>query len=342
VTIVMLALCMVALIAIAGLAIDGGAAYSQRGQQQNSADSAALAGTSQVYQELYKGDTSPAGTILSVVQTEASNNGGAVDATECRIIDVSENDLGACPSPGGSQESTVLPPGALGVSVTSRHSSNTTFMQAVGIDTYANSAVAAARVEAVTALPGGASPFMICAVGTSDPRNGGDGQDPPILLQGTDTINPAAVNHVYNIHGGGVANCGMPNESPDNSWNGLTEGSNYPIPGWWAGKNGDQGAKVNKEVFAGGCSGSSFTRCLMLVPLCYNVTSPPPPSLLALDPNGNPDGELYCVGYGLFRITEGQDSAQLVSRFARGIVVSGGQGGGAPIPDAAVAIKLVQ
>ena len=68
ITIVMMALSLVALCAIGGMAIDGGAAYANRRQSQNAADSAALAGTI-ILDDIRTGDQTDESKILAAVTT---------------------------------------------------------------------------------------------------------------------------------------------------------------------------------------------------------------------------------------------------------------------------------
>ena len=70
VTIVIMALSLVALCAIGGMAIDGGAAYANRRQSQNAADSAALAGTI-ILDDIRTGDQTDESKILAAVTTVA-------------------------------------------------------------------------------------------------------------------------------------------------------------------------------------------------------------------------------------------------------------------------------
>ena len=73
ITIVMMALSLVALCAIGGMAMDGGAAYANRRQSQNAADSAALAGTI-ILDDIRTGDQTDESEILAAVTAALAEN----------------------------------------------------------------------------------------------------------------------------------------------------------------------------------------------------------------------------------------------------------------------------
>jgi Flp pilus assembly protein TadG len=187
ITLVLTALLMVSLMALSGLAVDGGNAYIHARQVQNAADAASLAATRKLFAELYStaDANDAAGTILATAETVATDNSATVAASDCEIVGEptvtggTPPELAACPTVGSTDVAN-LPAGAAGVLVTARSTSPTTFMQAVGIKLFANAALASALIETAT-VPVGAEPLMMCAVASSDPNSQGDG-----VTQGTD------------------------------------------------------------------------------------------------------------------------------------------------------------
>ena len=154
----MLALALVAMLAVAGLVIDGGQAYSQRRQMQNAADAAAMAGTAALDDVRF---TVPAAAVWTKVQSEvtrvAMNTNGAEQVLQCSIIDATGASLGSC-----SQQSAVQHPSAVGVQVQVEDTRSTTFAQVVGISTLSAQADAAAAVQPIV---GARAPWAVCSSG---------------------------------------------------------------------------------------------------------------------------------------------------------------------------------
>lgn len=160
-TIVLVALALVAMIAMLGLAVDGGTAYLERRRMQNAADGAALAGARRLSEAICTTNPNPAVTdaeIYRVVQEYVNRNGG--QAFEARYVGFAGNRVVEYNPPVRVGSGTV-PPGASGVVVTTTITRPTYFMDLVGQST----ARAAASATAVTGPPllvgGGLRPFGV-------------------------------------------------------------------------------------------------------------------------------------------------------------------------------------
>lgn len=127
-SIVIIAAALIAMLALAGLAIDGGNLFLQRRNTQNAADASALAGTRQLARAIC-GDGATDAEVAHAVAYFAELNGvqdlGRVGAA---YVDYDENILGQVGA--GS-----IPDGATGVAVEIEHSMPTYFIRVIGIDT---------------------------------------------------------------------------------------------------------------------------------------------------------------------------------------------------------------
>lgn len=317
---VLMAVSMLSLLALAGLVIDGGRAYAARRAAQNAADAAALAGTAALNQVLFDNTGREGAVYEAVVASLAANR---VDATpECRLVDQARHDLGPCPE---TDTGAGLPGSVAGVSVRARDSQESSFMQAVGIDGFSAAADATAQVQA---LRSGSSPFMICGLDSAH-----RGFDPPLLLAdgSTWTINPAAVNQTYGLHGPEVPDC----NAGSDSFKGLADDdAAVSLPGWWPGDTGVHAGPVRNVVArSDACTTTegfdNWTGCTIVVPIC-------------VDGRGTGSGaDLYCVRFGVFRVSQSHQNAH-EAVFLGAAVVREGQGGGKPVPNEARLIKLSQ
>lgn len=168
-SLVFVALAIVALVAMAGLIIDGGYAYAMRRQAQNAADAGALAGARALAervtcdaggQPLEGGpgdDTAIAERINEYAERNGipDTNGSAWDDINTnvrrRYIDKDGNEIGA-------QDIGILqyvPVNAVGVRVTPQMQVPTFFMGVLGFNQVTVAATADARMGVVTSLPGG-------------------------------------------------------------------------------------------------------------------------------------------------------------------------------------------
>ncbi len=256
---VLLAVTLLALLGLTGLVIDGGRAYADHRAVQNSADAAALAGAGALNDILFNSTGQEKNVYDAVVASLAANN---VNGTpDCRLTDEAGNDLGACPS---TNTGTGLPATVAGVSVRARDSQSGTFIKVLGISGFSTSAPATAQIQA---LRSASSPFMICGLDAAH-----DGFNPPLLVASgsTWTINPAAINQTYAIHGPQVPSCG----AGSNSFKGLVDNSSpYPVPGWWPGDTGVHAGPIrNQMARPDACTTTdgfdNWTGCTLIVPLC--------------------------------------------------------------------------
>jgi Flp pilus assembly protein TadG len=153
---------VIALLVMAGLAIDGGMAFLDRRRMQNASDAAALAGTRLLAKAICGGGTDDA-TIAAEVNRYAEKNGvpdtdgeagnGVNDSVAADYVDFDEGVLGRV---GGG----AIPNGATGVSVTVGISRPTYFVSLIGIDT-AGASAAALAMTGRPLMGGGIRPFGI-------------------------------------------------------------------------------------------------------------------------------------------------------------------------------------
>jgi len=166
---------VIALLVMAGLAIDGGMAFLERRRMQNAADAAALAGTRLLAGAICDESAGDDAAIAAEVNHYAEKNGVPDTDTEAGgsvtgnvvadYVDFDEVVLGRV---GGG----AIPNGATGVSVTVGISRPTYFVSLVGIDTAGASAAALAMTGRPLAA-GGLRPFgipeqVVDALGTGD------------------------------------------------------------------------------------------------------------------------------------------------------------------------------
>ncbi len=147
-------LVLVGLLAMLGLAIDGGTVFLERRRMQNAADAAALAGT-RLLAEAICGATGVItdGLIAEEVNLYAEINGVPGGNVVADYVDFDESPLG--PVGGG----TIIT-GSTGISVTVEISRSTHFVTLIGIDTAGASADALA-MTGPPLLAGGIRPFGI-------------------------------------------------------------------------------------------------------------------------------------------------------------------------------------
>jgi len=152
---VIIVFAILALLVVAGLAIDGGTVYLERRRMQNAADAAALAGTRKLAEAMCaKPGVNDAAIAAEVIHYAEAN--GVQYANSNVVADyVAFNE-----SVLGRVGSGAIPTGATGISVTTKISRKTYFMSLVGIDL----AGASAGALAMTSRPlvgGGIRPIGI-------------------------------------------------------------------------------------------------------------------------------------------------------------------------------------
>lgn len=335
VTMIFVAICMVALMALVGLVIDGGNAYAQRRQMQNAADSAALAGANalQRYRQGTSGAT--ADKVLVDARATAGNNGAKTDASfMCRLVrlDADGDEIGTAACPTTSAGS--IPSDAYGVRVTTSSDHETSFIRVVGAESFSAKAGAAALVRKAAPT---AAPFLVCANAAGHPA--------PLLLvidpldPDHAVINPAAVGMSYVVYGNDVKekSSGRDCGNPSSSFRGLVDLDSAPfeIPGWWEADQGNKGGHLLPNL-AGGCGAEDDAKikatpvgCEFALPLCLNGNEKP----------GN-GFEMRCVASGRFRIVENHAPKNITAEFLGGGIATGGEGGGVPSAQDVVVIKL--
>lgn len=301
-TLVILAISSLALISIAGLALDGGRAYGERREMQNAADTGAMAGTRQLDQYL-TGKTADARTIETVAKDTAVKNGADAAALTCRVVSFDRTDLGLCPT------TAVMPAGmkasAAGVVLTTAATKNTIFMKAVG----AGSFTAKANATAQIGRPGGSftSPFMICASALAldiDKNPATTADDfrilrPDAAAYSGFSINPQALGHNYDIYGNDIKDgldCGG-----GSSFRGRVcvdknkcDTDTYVVPGYWDPDTGNATGPTMRLVNSGNlCTEDLTLGCMIVIPLCPKTNG-----------NTGPAVKLFCTDFGLFELTK--------------------------------------
>jgi Flp pilus assembly protein TadG len=340
VTMVFVAVSMLALLAVAGLVVDGGNAYAARRQMQNAADAGALAGANalQEYKESTSGDfggtipDKPTNSIWLAARGAAVGNNAEQSNFTCVLVlydtaTGSENGAQACP-----QNTETIPSNAFGVRVTTERSEGTFFMRALGTSSYTARSGAAANLQRASV---GNAPFLVCANAP-----GHSPASPLLLIPGGDitqaTINPAAIGDEYDIWGNAIKNGGKDCGNPSSSFRGLVDpdGGPYEMPGWWETLTGNKNGQVLPNI-ANGCGVSDIKNIENVVDLNCEFGLP-----LCTHGQGNASKfEAWCVAIGRFRVSHVQNH-DLKAIFVGGGTVLSGAGGGIPAPADAVVIHL--
>ncbi len=135
--IVIMAFAVVAMAALVGLAIDGGRAYSDRRQVQNTADAAAMAGVRVLAQHMVECAARSVASDNAVgyaIADFANRNGIAVNSSTSRVrawyVNAADQPVGEIGVGLG------IPLGATGVQVSVAMTDTTTFLKVVGQDRY--------------------------------------------------------------------------------------------------------------------------------------------------------------------------------------------------------------
>jgi len=315
-TLILVALSLAASLSVVGVVVDGGSAFAERRQMQNSADAAALSAT-RAFDRLVTGQES---SVWTAAQTTAVANGANTATVTCTFVDEILVEVGSCPTTNNGT-ALAIKAAAAGVRVTTTRSRSTAFIRVAGIKSFTAGGRATAQVQG---LRSGNSPFVLCATGNSDPRSLGEGQIVPIILP-DNSMNPAAVGVSYELQDPSTVGCGQ-----TNNFKGLSENADasYPTPGAWDLKNGDLGINVGKAIIAGNKACSEFVNgCVMAVPLCHAADPPQ-------------QGVLYCERFGAFELFDTDTSSRIGGILRDGVVATGGLGGGKPLAGEVRVIKL--
>jgi hypothetical protein len=157
---VIVGLSMVAVIAMVGLVIDGGFAWSHQRNAQNGADAVSKAGTVQIQHYLAGDDPTPTDwSVGCAVEAAAAANGVTIDAAEYTDFEGQPLTPAATVGPCSAGDPGVgIPAGAQGVKATASETFDTFLMQIVGFRQLTSIANATAVVGIPQGLPGGALP----------------------------------------------------------------------------------------------------------------------------------------------------------------------------------------
>ena len=315
-TLILVSLSLAASISVVGVVVDGGSAFAERRQMQNAADAAALS-AARAFDRVVAGQES---TIWTAALNTAAANGASSSTVTCKLVDEVLTEIASCPTTNNGTAPAIKALAA-GVRVTVSATKPTNFIRVAGIEQFTAGGRAAAQVQG---LRSGSSPFVLCAVGDSDPRSLGDGQAIPIILPDNST-NPAAIGVTYELQDPTTVGCGQ-----SNSFKGLSDSPDtVTTPGPWVLENGDHGINVAKAIIAGNkaCNGVLEPGCIVAVPLCH-ATAPPQ------------EGVLYCERFGAFEIDDDSTSSRIMGTLRNGVVATGGLGGSKPLEGELRVIKL--
>lgn len=296
-TLVLLALCVTGLIAISGLALDGGRAYAERREMQNAADSAAMSATRALDQNL-TGKSSDAGSIDKAAKDTAEKNGAQRSSVTCQIVRFDRSVVGPCPASGSL--TAAVKAVAAGVAVTVSNTQDTFFMKAVGTRSFTAAGDAIAQIG----RPGGSflSPFMMCA--TAAVLNGPSGDFrllvPDAAAPEGFKINPNAIGHNYEIYGNDIKDgldCGGGSSFRGRVCQNKNKcdggGISYDTPGYWDPDTGNATGPTMRLVNSGNaCTETLTLNCVMVLPLCPKTNGKTGPAV-----------DLYCTEFGLFEVT---------------------------------------
>ncbi|OQY16910.1 MAG: hypothetical protein B6I35_15305 [Anaerolineaceae bacterium 4572_32.2] len=163
----------VVLLAVLGLAIDGGAVLLDRRRMQNAADAASLAGARKLAEAICDAEGVDDAAIVAQVNLYAMRN-GVVDPQNNVVADYVEFD-GETPVALGRVGSGSIPTGATAISTSVEISRSTYFIALLGINT-TNIPASALGVTSPPLVAGGLRPFgvplqVIQALDPSDPAN---------------------------------------------------------------------------------------------------------------------------------------------------------------------------
>lgn len=227
VSIVLVALSMVVLLSVAGLAVDAGTAYGQRRQMQNAADAAAMAGTRVIERWLYADDTSFTKADIRTAVLDVLDDYGAEDTSRCWLVinDAAQTVVSGdfCTNPDALNSinpltdrfNGVKPNGqplsglrVAGVKVEAVDERSTSLAWLMGADRVTARADATAVVQPFAYV--GDTPFIICGADGVMGNPLGEGYD---ILDANGEIKPAAIGthdasgRTYDIQGAQVPAC---------------------------------------------------------------------------------------------------------------------------------------
>jgi Flp pilus assembly protein TadG len=183
---VLFVLGVVGLILVAGLVVDGGNAFLNRRQAQNTADLAALAGTKAIADWYMTLPTSTASTVYSAIAARAVANGcSATGVVPCSwsasFVNAGQASLGS-PMTSGTNPTGSIPTGAQGVTVQVTQLPSTYFLGVIGQGKWTVQTTA-------TALTGNLGPGAgsLLPIGVNPPTSTGGG---PVTLTSETSYGP--------------------------------------------------------------------------------------------------------------------------------------------------------
>ena len=251
-TIVVVALSMTALIAFAGLVLDGGRNFAIRRQAQNAADAAALAGA----QALYAAQAAGASvSVADVVTAKLASNTANLDPA-CEFVQAD----GSKYSPSAPC-SAAIPATAAGVVVQAGRQEATTFAKAVGYRTILSRATATAFVQPLAAVK---SPFIVCG----NPAIGGRNI---LNLDGSVNSTAATAMGAFDLEGPQVPDCNDPSSKfkgkADPSYTGSVSVGTYEPADQGNGYNGVIATQVAGLTPCPADITALRTSCGMVIPI---------------------------------------------------------------------------
>ncbi|MDQ2654193.1 MAG: pilus assembly protein [Chloroflexota bacterium] len=323
---IMLALMMVPLIGMLGLAVDGGVYLYARRTAQAAADAGALAGARQLSKSI---------NAQADVNTVVGANGqGDVEPTvlECRYVNDINTPVGpaSCTSP--------IPSTASGVLVRTQESVRTFFLPVIPGAPRSSvvTASAIARVQMATGVKADA-PFIVCGFGswnvTADPDTNNGGTTTPILLDDDPlTINLAAIGKTFRIWDSRLSQEGAGCDT-GSQFKGLAnseENEDATLPNWIEWDNGTKAGPTRSDVNGpGGCAQGieSYNGCVLILPL-------------ATDKSGGSSREIWGVGFAAFLMSPVGSNSYNGTLLNAYIISAPGSNGWTPAKGGVVSVRL--
>lgn len=321
VTVPFIALSLVSLLTFAGLVLDGGNAYATRRQMQNAADAASLAGAVQLDEER-EGTTPDYSNVLDAVVTSLGQNDADTSNFECRFVDETGADMGACPS----APTSTIDPDVAGVEVRASSTKDTVFMRVVGRPDFTASASAAATRQVLIAIDPIYTPFMLCAR-QSDPDLP-DVLNPDYSFNDEAIYDPAEDGPWFNASASNapdvrVESCGLDASSFRGWVSDRDERNNGQLGTWWYNLEGRRDGPADTALLdvTTACRDEVLDGCILVVPVCTEADE---------EHSSNNDSALMCVRFGAFRVREIPPNRGFQVALLGPARVSQGRGGGNP------------
>jgi hypothetical protein len=327
VALVIFALSLTAIVALAGLCVDGGRLYAARRQMQNAADASAMA-AARALDRYQTGQSTHVTAVWNAAQSEASADGAAIGPyLTCRLLDFNRKDVGVCPT----VSSVSIPKAAAAVRVSTEVTQGTFFMQAGGLTDFTASASAVAVIGKPMA---GNAPFMVCAnaPGVVPPiMTNPSGANPPMWA-----INTQAIGTTYDVYGNSIKKLGRDCGDPSSAFRGLVDDNSGPfsIPGWWAALTGNKTGPTKAMINSGDVCQGSFDDtsssafndgCKVILPLCTKGNNKPGNAFQA-----------YCIDLGVFQIVSNENHDVTAKFLGRATITTGAIGGPADVNGARI------